>query len=145
MSFLRIITGLWENQEETYEQAWDPMLATRYFEMDQSELVPIVLWTLEHYLPKWKIIHLDLERGEIMVETIEWFHQYDVVISVYPLFTGKSTVDIVSAKRSCMGDLGACYRHVSHFFGALQAALSSREEEYEAHFTKKITANIEPV
>ncbi|QOS99605.1 hypothetical protein JNUCC42_02170 [Brevibacterium sp. JNUCC-42] len=48
MSFLRIITGLWRTQEETYEQAWDPMLATRYYEMDQAELVLIVLWTVEH-------------------------------------------------------------------------------------------------
>ncbi|RAP26488.1 hypothetical protein EEL32_02025 [Brevibacillus laterosporus] len=141
MSFLRIITGLWRTQEETYEQAWDPMLATRYYEMDQAELVLIVLWTVEHYLPKWQIIHLDAERGEIMLETTEWFHQYDVVISVYSLFTGKSTIDVLSAKRSCMGDLGACYRHVSHFFGALHASLSSQvEDEYQAHdlFQKRL-------
>lgn len=119
MSLLRIVTGIWKSHDETDEQAKDPALRTRYYKANSDQLREQVLEVIQTQLPQWKVVHVDAERGEIMVEKDELFGRNDITISIYKLSPSSSAIDVVSAKNGPLGDFGSCYRNILKFYACL--------------------------
>lgn len=118
MSILRIITGLWKNQEETSERAKSPQLKTRYYKERFDKVMEAVTRVINSK-PDWKVFHIDKERGEIMVETKNLLWKSDLIISVFKISPTRSAIDVLSAKRGTLGDLGTSYFNILAFYKAL--------------------------
>jgi len=118
MSLARTITGLWKNKEETSERSKDPQLRTRYYKERYDKLIPKVLDVINQQTP-WKVVHVDKERCELMLEASHLLGKHDIVITVFNISPIKSAIDIVSAKRGSLGDLGASYHNITTFFQLL--------------------------
>lgn len=116
MGLQRTFAGIWKTREETSENAAEPELRTRYYKQTRDKLVNTVLETLVAQLPAWKVVHTDLERGEIMVEKKTFLGIHDIVISIYAIGPLQSAIEIVSAKRGNLGDFGASYRNIVEFY-----------------------------
>ena len=123
MSLLRTLIGLVKSQEETNERPKNPSLKTRYYKESSDKLLQTILDLLDKELPKWNVVHVDKERGEIMVEKKEWLGKNDIVISIYRISPSSSAIDLVSAKRGFLGDFGSSYRNILQFFHQLDKVI----------------------
>ncbi|GAB7387030.1 hypothetical protein BSNK01_08660 [Bacillaceae bacterium] len=91
-------------------------------------MIDSVLKVAEQKLPRWKVVHVDRERGEIMAEKRHALSVSDIVITVYRISPVRSAIDVVCAKRGSLGDLGSSYRTILEFFHALQTEIQPEEK-----------------
>ncbi|UOF90481.1 hypothetical protein LSG31_21925 [Fodinisporobacter ferrooxydans] len=129
MNFIRFITGFWKKFEETSEHARLPELRTRYYKAHKQKVWDKALQVLEHKLPRWKVVHIDEERGEISVTKGHSSGTRDITVSVYRVSALRSAIDIVSCKRGSLGDFGACYQDIAEFFSALHSELPPEQPQ----------------
>ncbi|CCQ97810.1 conserved hypothetical protein [[Clostridium] ultunense Esp] len=128
MSMMRSLVGLWKNREETSEKEKDPALKTRYYKERKDKLIDLILDLIPKKLPRWKVIHTDRERGEILVEKQGLLRKSDIVITVFRINPIRSAIDVMSAKRGSFGDLGDTYRDILLFFRVLHTAIKPEEK-----------------
>lgn len=127
MSLGRIIVGLWRNREETSDRAKDPLLRTRYYKERKEKLMEMIVRLIQQKLPRWKILHISEERGEIVVEKRGLIRKSDIVITVFRINPIRSAIDVMSAKQGSLGDLGDTYRDIQLFFQTLHREIQPEE------------------
>ncbi|GIP33902.1 DUF1499 domain-containing protein [Paenibacillus sp. J2TS4] len=121
----RTLVGLLRSHEQTGEKARDPLLKTRYYKLSKDKLWEEVVSTLKR-INGYKILHEVPTVGEIVVEkkTITGRRQ-DITLTLFAITPVKSAVDIYSASRGSLGDLGSNYRTILDIYNELDRKLSA--------------------
>ncbi|MNI20048.1 hypothetical protein D3C73_735060 [compost metagenome] len=124
MSFKRILSGIFRSQEGTSDRAKLPELKTRYYQLSKEKIWNEVSSTLKK-IPGYKVTHEVPSVGEITLEKRTAFGRtMDITVSIVSTSPVRSAIDIYSATRGSMGDLGANYRNIMHLFTMLDKKLS---------------------
>ena len=123
MSFKRTLIGLIRSHEMTGEKATRPELKTRHYRMSRDRLWDEIITILKKK-PGYKILHEVKSVGEIVLEkrTITGRVQ-DITLTVLAINPVQSSIDIYSASRGSLGDLGSNYRVILDLFRAFDAKL----------------------
>jgi len=121
----RTLVGLMRSHEATGEKAKDPVLKTRYYKMSRDQLWEEVT-SLLRKTPGYKVLHEVRNVGEIVVEkrTVTGRKQ-DITLTLFAINPMKSAVDIYSASRGSLGDLGSNYRTIIQIFALLDRKLAA--------------------
>lgn len=128
MSLTRTLTGLWKNREETGEKAKLPEMKTRYYKEKKDRMVETVRRVVNHKLPNWHVVHVSAERGEITIKKKQGLGVSDIVVTVFHINPLRTAVDVSSAKRGSLGDLGSSYRNILAFFKALHTEIQPEKK-----------------
>ncbi|MNI51564.1 hypothetical protein D3C76_379470 [compost metagenome] len=124
MSLKRTLTGIFRSQEGTSDRAKVPELKTRYYQLSKDKIWDEVTSTLKK-IPGYKVIHEVPSVGEITLEKRSGFGRtMDITVSIVSTGPVRSAVDIYSATRGSLGDLGANYRNIMNLFSMLDKKLS---------------------
>ncbi|MCQ4087019.1 DUF1499 domain-containing protein [Saccharibacillus sp. JS10] len=127
MSVKRTLVGLFRSQEGTSDRATDPKMKTRYYSLSRDRAWEEVSSTLKK-IPGYKVLHEVPSVGEIILEKRTKFGRtMDITVSVLAVGPVKSAVDIYSASRGSLGDLGANYRTIISLFTILDKKLASHK------------------
>lgn len=129
MGLGRILAGLIKNREETTDKARDPLLRTRYYKERREKLIDLIVRLIQKNLPRWKVLHVIEERGEILVEKKGFIRKSDIVITVFRINPIRSSIDVMSAKQGSLGDLGDTYADIQLFFRILHREIKPEERE----------------
>lgn len=121
----RTLIGLVRSHETTGEKARDPLLKTRYFKLPKEQVWEEVTAVLKK-TPGYKLLHEVPNVGEILAErrTMTGRTQ-DVTLTLFAINPVKTAVDIYSASRGSMGDLGSNYRTILDIYKQLDRKLAS--------------------
>ncbi|TMV47775.1 DUF1499 domain-containing protein [Paenibacillus mesophilus] len=121
----RMLVGLIRSHEVTGDKARDPALKTRYYKLPKDKLWEEVISLLKK-LPKYTLLHEVKNVGEIVVtkRTITGRTQ-DITITLFSMNPVKSAIDIYSASRGSLGDLGSNYRTIIELFNLFDQKLSN--------------------
>jgi uncharacterized protein (DUF1499 family) len=108
----RTLIGLLRSFEQTGEKARDPLLKTKYYKLSKDQLWDEVTAVLKK-TPGYKLLHEVKNVGEIVAERRTMMGRtQDITITLFAINPMKSAVDIYSASRGSMGDLGSNYRTI---------------------------------
>ncbi|CAM4309822.1 DUF1499 domain-containing protein [Paenibacillus tarimensis] len=125
----RTLIGIIRSHEQTGDRAKDPELKSHYYKMSKEKAWEEVVSTLKK-MQGYKVLHEVESVGEIVVEKrTATGRTMDItvsVISVNPLFTA---VDIYSASRGSLGDLGSNYRVILDIYRTLDKKLALYKAE----------------
>lgn len=115
----RAIEALFKNIAETSDHHPYIELRSRYYKGTKKQVFQAILEVLK--AKEWEIVHIDEERGEIVVirKTPIMKVKSDIVITLFGVSPVKWSVDIRSASRSSFGDLGYNRRYILEFFHSL--------------------------
>jgi hypothetical protein len=112
LSFKRTLIGIFRSQEGTSDRAKSPELKTRYYQLSRDKVWEDVASTLKK-IPGYKVLHEVPSVGEITLEKRTSFGRtMDITVSVISTGPMRTAIDVYSATRGSMGDLGANYRIV---------------------------------
>ena len=121
----RTLVGIIRSHEQTGEKASDPLLKTRYYKISKEKAWEEVV-TLLKKMPKYKLLHEVKNVGEIVVEKrTATGRVQDITIMLFSVNPVKTAIDIYSASRGSMGDLGSNYRTILELFGQIDRQLSA--------------------
>lgn len=121
----RILIGIFRSIESTGEKAKDPALKTRYFRLSKDQLWEEVIAIIKK-MRGYKVLHEVPNVGEIVLEKRTTLGRtQDVTLTLFSITPVKSAVDIYSASRGSMGDLGSNYRTILEIYAALDQKLKS--------------------
>ncbi|GGJ20326.1 DUF1499 domain-containing protein [Paenibacillus hunanensis] len=124
MSLKRTLVGIIRSQEGTGDRAKDPQMKTRYYNLSRERAWEEVSSTLKK-IPGFKVLHEVHSVGEITLERKTGFGRImDITVSIVSVSPVRSAIDIHSASRGSLGDLGANYRNILTLFSALDKKLS---------------------
>jgi uncharacterized protein (DUF1499 family) len=124
----RIIIGLVRSVESTGEKAKDPLLKTRYFRLSKDKLWDEVVSIIKK-MKGYKIIHEVPTVGEIVLEKRTAFgRSQDITLTLFSITPVKSAVDVYSASRGSLGDLGSNYRNIMDIFASLDQKLKTYKD-----------------
>ncbi|WP_136604389.1 DUF1499 domain-containing protein [Paenibacillus dokdonensis] len=124
MSLKRVLVGIVRSQEGTSDRAKDPKMKTRYYNLSKDKAWEEISSTLKK-IPGYKVLHEVSSVGEITLEKRTSFGRtVDITVSVLSVGPVRSAVDMYSASRGSMGDLGANYRIILNLFSALDKKLA---------------------
>lgn len=127
MSLKRTFTGILRSQEGTSDRAKVPELKTRYYQLSKDRIWEEVTSTLKK-IPGFKIQHEVPSVGEITLEKRSAFGRtMDITVSIVSTGPTRSAVDIYSATRGSLGDMGANYRNIMTIYNALDKKLASHK------------------
>ncbi|WP_223069953.1 DUF1499 domain-containing protein [Paenibacillus caui] len=127
MSLKRTLTGLFRSIEGTSDRAKVPELKTRYYQLSKDKLWDEVSSTLKK-IPGYKVVHEVPSVGEILLEKRTAFGRImDITVSIVGTGPTRSAVDIYSATRGSLGDLGANYRNILNLFAVLDKKLAKHK------------------
>jgi hypothetical protein len=121
----RVLVGLIRSHEHTSDKAKDPKLKSHYYRLTRDrawEEVTSVLKKMQGY----RVLHEVPTVGEIVMEkkTIAG-RTMDITIQVVGTTPGNTAVDIYSASRGSLGDLGANYRIIQEIYHVLDRKLGA--------------------
>lgn len=121
----RTLVGIMRSQETTGERAKDPALKTKYFRLSRDKAWDEVVSTMKK-MKGYKVVHEVPNVGEIVVEkkTITGRVQ-DITLTVFDMGPAKTAVDVYSASRGSLGDLGSNYRTILEIYRELDRKLSA--------------------
>lgn len=121
----RTLVGIIRSHETTGEKARDPALKTKYYRLSREKAWEEVVTVLKK-MKGYKLIHEVPSVGEIVVErkTITGRVQ-DITLTVFDMGPAKTAVDIYSASRGSLGDLGANYRTILEIYRELDRKLAA--------------------
>lgn len=123
----RTLIGLMRSHEVTGEKAKDPALKTRYYKISKDQLWEEVV-TLLKKLPKYTVLHEVKNVGEIVVTKKSLTGRtQDITLTLFAINPVKSAVDIYSASRGSLGDLGSNYRTILELFKIFDTKLSAHK------------------
>ena len=120
--------GLLRSHEVTGEKAKDPNLKTRYYKISRDKAWEEVVSVLKK-IPGFKLLHEVPNVGEIVGEkrTMTGRTQ-DITITLFAISPVKTAIDIYSASRGSLGDLGSNYRTILNIFKAIDRKLGQYKE-----------------
>ncbi|MGN7760654.1 MULTISPECIES: DUF1499 domain-containing protein [Paenibacillus] len=123
MSLKRTLVGLFRSHDGTSDRAKDPALKTRYYNLSRDKAWDEVSSTLKK-VPGFKVLHEVQSVGEITLEKRTGFGRtLDITVSVLNTSPVRCAVDIYSASRGSLGDLGANYRVIQRLYQTLEKKL----------------------
>ncbi|SDH44466.1 hypothetical protein [Alteribacillus bidgolensis] len=105
MNIFYRLSRIGKGREETSEKPKFPELQTRYYAADFSQVFQKVK-ELENEEVMGRMIKVDEARGEVLAETALEKDQFDVVLTVIPLESNVTVLDVVSSIRTKKGDGG---------------------------------------
>lgn len=125
MSIKRTLIGIFRSQEGTSDRAKVPEMKTRYYQLSKDKIWEEVSSTLKK-IPGYKVLHEVQSVGEITLEKKTALGRtMDITVSIVSTGPLRSAVDIYSATRGSMGDLGSNYRNILNLFAALDKKLGA--------------------
>jgi hypothetical protein len=121
----RTLIGLLRSFDQTGERAKDPALKTKHYKMSRDQAWTEVTTTLKK-LNGYKILHEVQNVGEIVLEkkTITGRRQ-DITVTLFSVTPLKTAIDIYSASRGSLGDLGSNYRTILEIYRTLDKKLAA--------------------
>lgn len=120
----RTLIGLIRSFEQTGEKAKDPTLKTRYYKLSKDQAWEEVVQVIQK-MPGYKLLHQVEKVGEIVVEKRTPFGRtMDITLTLFAMGPGKSAIDIYSASRGSLGDLGSNYRVIQEIFKQIDRKLA---------------------
>lgn len=123
MSLKRTLVGLFRSHDGTSDRAKDPALKTRYYTLSRDKAWDEVSATLKK-IPGFKVLHEVQSVGEIILEKKTAFGRtLDITVSVLSTSPVRCAVDMYSASRGSLGDLGANYRVIQRLYQSLDKKL----------------------
>jgi uncharacterized protein (DUF1499 family) len=124
----RILIGIFKSVESTGEKARDPLLRTRYFRLSKDKLWDEVVSVIKK-MKGYKIIHEVPTVGEIVLEKRTALgRSQDITLTLFSITPVKSAVDVYSASRGSLGDLGSNYRNIMDIFASLDQKLKTYKD-----------------
>ncbi|MEX1028594.1 MAG: DUF1499 domain-containing protein [Paenibacillaceae bacterium] len=124
----RILIGLVRSVESTGEKAKDPLLKTRYFRLSKDKLWDEVVSVIKK-MKGYKIIHEVPTVGEIVLEKRTALgRSQDITLTLFSITPVKSAVDVYSASRGSLGDLGSNYRNIMDIYASLDQKLKTYKD-----------------
>lgn len=123
----RTLIGLFRSHEQTGEKATQPELRTRYYKLSREKLWDEVVQILKKK-PGYKVLHEVKSVGEIVMEKRTMTGRVqDVTLTVFSINPLKSAIDVYSASRGSLGDLGSNYRTIVDIFNTLDKKLAEHK------------------
>jgi hypothetical protein len=121
----RTLIGLIRSHETTGEKAKDPLLKTRYYKLSKDQAWEEVI-NMFKKLNGYKLLHEVRNVGEIVLEkrTITGRTQ-DITVTLFGINPLKTAIDIYSASRGSLGDLGSNYRTILDLFKHIDKRLAA--------------------
>lgn len=120
----RTLIGLLRSHELTGDKAKDPALKSHFYKLTREKAWEEVLSTLKK-MQGYKVLHEVQSVGEIVMEKRTALGRtMDITVSVINVNPVTSAVDVYSASRGNMGDLGANYRVILDIYRTLDKRLS---------------------
>ncbi|RCW45628.1 DUF1499 domain-containing protein [Paenibacillus prosopidis] len=121
----RTLIGLLRSQEQTGDRAKDPMLKSHFYKLSKDKAWEEVISTLKK-MQGYKVLHEVQSVGEIVLEKRTAFGRtMDITVSVISVNPLQSAVDIYSASRGSLGDLGSNYRVILELYRTLDKKLAA--------------------
>jgi uncharacterized protein (DUF1499 family) len=121
----RTLVGLLRSHEQTGEKARDPLLKTRYYKLSKDQVWEELTAMLKK-TPGYKLLHEVKNVGEIVAERKTMLGRtQDITITMFAINPMKSAVDVYSASRGSLGDLGSNYRTILDIYKQLDRKLAS--------------------
>jgi uncharacterized protein (DUF1499 family) len=121
----RTLIGLLRSHEQTGEKSRDPLLRTKYYKLSKDQLWDEVIAVLKK-TPGYKLLHEVKNVGEIVAERKTMMGRtQDITITLFAINPMKSAVDIYSASRGSLGDLGSNYRTILDLYKQLDRKLAT--------------------
>ncbi len=128
MNIKRVLVGIFRSIESTGERAKDPQLKSHFYKLSKDRLMDEVSAAIKK-LRGYKIIHEVPNVGEIVLEKKTALGRIqDITITVVGITPVSSSVDIYSASRGSLGDLGSNYRTIIEIYNTLDRALKVYKE-----------------
>lgn len=125
MMLKRVLIGLFRSHETTGEKARVPELKTRYYKLSKDALWEEIISIMKKK-PGYKLLHEVKSVGEIVLEKRTMTGRVqDITLTVVSINPLKSAIDIYSASRGSLGDLGSNYRTILDLFQTLDKKLAS--------------------
>lgn len=125
MSLKRTLVGIFRSYDGTSDRAKTPELKTRYYQLSRDKAWEEISSTLKK-IPGYKVLHEVPTVGEITLEKRTKFGRVmDITVSLVSTGPVRTAVDVYSATRGSMGDLGANYRNILQLFAILDKKLSA--------------------
>jgi uncharacterized protein (DUF1499 family) len=123
LSLKRTLVGIFRSHDGTSDRAKDPALKTRYYTLSKDKAWDEVSSTLKK-IPGYKVLHEVQSVGEITLEKRTGFGRtLDITVSVLNTSPVRCGIDIYSASRGSLGDLGANYRVIQRLYESLDKKL----------------------
>ncbi|TBL81308.1 DUF1499 domain-containing protein [Paenibacillus thalictri] len=126
----RILIGLIRSHDTTGEKAKDPALKTRNYKLSRDQVWDEVV-SMFKKMKGYKLLHEVKNVGEIVLEkrTITGRIQ-DITVTIISINPVKTSVDIYSASRGSLGDLGSNYRTILEIYNQLDKKLAAYKDSY---------------
>ncbi|MFD0586673.1 DUF1499 domain-containing protein [Paenibacillus sp. GCM10027627] len=121
----RTLIGLLRSHEQSGDKAKDPMLKSHFYKLSKDKAWEEVASTLKK-MQGYKVLHEVPNVGEIVLEkrTVTG-RTMDITVSVISVNPLTSAVDIYSASRGSLGDLGSNYRVILEIYRVLDKKLAT--------------------
>lgn len=120
----RTLVGLIRSHETTGESAKEPELKTKHYKLPKDKLWEEVISMLKK-LKGYVILHEVQNVGEIVVEKRTALGRtQDITLTLFRITPLESAVDIYSASRGSLGDLGSNYRTIIEIYKHLDKRLA---------------------
>jgi len=121
----RTLIGIIRSFEGTGDRAKDPLLKSHIYKLSKDKAWEEVVSTLKK-MQGYKLLHEVQSVGEIVLEKRTMFGRtMDITVSVISVDPLRSAVDIYSASRGSLGDLGSNYRVILDIYRVLDKKLSA--------------------
>lgn len=120
----RTLVGIFRSHDTTGEKAKDPALKTRNYKMPRDKVWDEVTSVLRN--SGYKVLHEVKSVGEIVCEkrTISG-RKLDITLTLFATNPMTTAVDIYSASRGSLGDLGANYRAILQIYSLIDRKLAA--------------------
>lgn len=120
----RTLIGVFRSFETTGDRAKDPALKTKFYRLSKEKTWDEVVTVLKK-MSGYKLLHEVKNVGEIVVEKKTMTgRKQDITLTIIAITPTKTAVDIYSASRGSLGDLGSNYRTILEIYRALDRKLS---------------------
>ena len=120
----RTLIGIIRSHELTGEKAKDPNLKTRYYKLSMDKVWDEVVRVISKK-PGYKLLHEVKNVGEIVVEKKTALGRtQDITLTLFSINPVKTAIDIYSASRGSLGDLGSNYRTILDLFQSIDRNLN---------------------
>lgn len=120
----RTLIGLLRSHEQTGDRAKDPLLKSHFYKLSKDKAWEEVISTLKK-MQGYKVLHEVQSVGEIVMEKrTKLGRTMDITVSVISVNPLTSAVDIYSASRGSLGDLGSNYRVIMDVYRTLDKKLA---------------------
>lgn len=121
----RTLIGIFRSFEGTGDRVKDPALKSHLYKLSKDKAWEEVVSTLKK-MQGYRLLHEVQSVGEIVLEKRTVFGRtMDITVSVIGVDPLRSAVDIYSASRGSLGDLGSNYRVIMDIYRVLDKKLAA--------------------